>query len=49
MQAIGFNLIPAHAKRWLELSQQAMDGIGRYFPNAEETQHVVNTIGIKVL
>ena len=48
-QPIGLYLLATHAQRGRELPQQAVYTRHGNFPNAEETQHVVDAIGIKKL
>ena len=48
-QPIGLYLLATHAQRGRELAQQAVYTRYGNFPNAEETQHVVDAVGIKEL
>ena len=48
VQAIAFNFLSRHSERRGELSEQSVNTGGRYSPYTEETEHVVNAVGIKV-
>ena len=48
-QSVGFYLLARHTQRRRELTQQAVYTRHGNFPNAEETQHVVDAISIKKL
>ena len=47
-ESVTFYLFTAHGKGGYKLSQQSMHGIHRDFPDAEESQNVVDAVGVKV-
>ena len=49
VEAITLNLFGSHGHSRRELSEQTMHTMQRNLPNAEESQHMVYTVGIEVL
>ena len=43
-----FQFVARERKGGAEATERAVNLVGRYFPNAEETEHVVNAIGVKM-
>ena len=49
VESVGCYLLARHAQRWRKLSAQAVDTANRYFPNAEESQYMVDAVSIEKL
>ena len=49
VESVGCYLLARHAQRGRKLTAQAVDTANRYFPNAEESQHMVDAVSVEEL
>ena len=47
MQAVALNFLACHAQRWLELSEQTVNGIDWNLPDTEESEDMVDAVSVE--